>query len=286
MICTNCGHKLGPSDLFCGECGTKVQSNETTDAGQVSVEKQSVQGETIEKQVFTTPGHEPSKLLVDKEQLNAQSRELVDEGKGFFRQAFKNHDTVFSGTHKFSFILSAVLILAGLILTAILLGMKIPESISYMGVTKSSVLFKLCFYLLILLAVIIGSTFLLTKFTINHALTFQKVLSDYVLVNVFSFIIFLVGILLLAIDLFNFGSGLIFLGGLLFMFSPLYMIGKYSSHTKPSMPSFYAAIIYIALICIILNVFKDSLITSLAGSFSSIFQNVLEGIGNGYFNNY
>ncbi|TDL93439.1 zinc-ribbon domain-containing protein [Macrococcus brunensis] len=275
MICKNCGNTINPSDSFCGECGTKVQKDEQ---------------KTVE--MFTAPEVALSETpdisqppLINKEQLNNQSRVLVNEGKTFFSHAFRNHDQIFTQPHHFSSILSAILIGAGLLIAALFLSIMLPDEMNTLGISKTGVIFKFLMSLLVFIAIFISATFLLAKFAINPNLTFKKVLSDYVLINSFSFLIFLTGLLLIILNSYTFGSGLVFISATLFAFSPLYLIGKYSSYVQPGIPSFYAIIIYIIAISIAFIIFGESTVTSITRAITAASGNLLDGMFNS-FNSY
>ncbi|TDL96634.1 zinc-ribbon domain-containing protein [Macrococcus carouselicus] len=272
MICKNCGHTVSPNDSFCGECGAKIQQDEQKHVEAVRTH----QPETVHIQ--QTP-------IINKEQLNSQSRVLVNEGKTFFSQAFKNHDQAFAQPNHFSPLLSVILIGLGLLIAALFLFIMLPSEINALGISKTGMIFKFIMSLLIFIAVFIAATFLLARFAINPALTFKKVLSDYVLINSFSFLIFLTGLLLIILYSYTFGLGIIFISAVLFAFSPLYLIGKYSSHVQPGIPSFYTIIIYILAISVAFIIFGESTITSITRAFAAASGSLLDGMFNS-FNGY
>lgn len=303
MYCKNCNNKLEPGDLFCGECGTPVEKTTEKVAPRVNVvtdnenQKSAVidtpQAESTTQHTTQQPNTNPqtaqqqttnvqTQPLINKEQVNQQSRELVNEGKGFFSSAFKNHDQELKSNHNFSLKLSAALIGIGLLIVLLLLMIKIPSEIEYIGVTKSSFIFKIILSALAFIALIAGATFAIAKLLINPVLNFTKVLSDFVLINVFSFIAIIVGLLLIVIDSLTFGGGLTAFGIFLLALSPIYLIGKYSGHTQPKVASFYGVILYLILLAIVLRVFGESSISMLQGIFTNSVNNAM----NGLFNNY
>lgn len=259
MKCTNCGHEINPGDRFCGECGTPVAHVPPAQDAQQS----------INQHMNQNPNTAP---LINKEQVNAQSRELLNEGKSFFSQAFKNQDGAIKENNGVSILLSSLLIVLGLILIALLISIKIPAEIAYLGVSKSSLILKLILTLIVYLAVVIGAAFALSKLMINRGLTFRKLLSDYVMINVIPFLVILAGVLMVTIDVYKLGVWLIILGTLLLSFTALYLFGKYSEISHPRISSIFTVIIYTIIIMIAATLFISSII-DWAESFSTSFMN-------------
>ncbi|MCU7556146.1 zinc ribbon domain-containing protein [Macrococcus capreoli] len=275
MNCKNCNHKLEPGDLFCGECGTKVESNVEAVSPRVNIVNN-----TDEVQQQTTQNDKAQQAIINKELVNQQSKELVNEGKGFFATAFKNHDLAFTNGVHFSIKLTGALIGIGLLIIALLLMIKIPSEIAMFGISKSSIIFKCILSALVFIALIIGATFTISKLMINPALKFTKVVSDFVLINVFSFIFILVGFLLIMINTLSFGTGVLVLGIMLLAISPIYLIGKYSQLTQPKIASFYGVIIYMIILAIVLRIFGESMIGMLQGVFTQSVNSAVNGLFN------
>ncbi|WP_414043928.1 zinc ribbon domain-containing protein [Macrococcus sp. EM39E] len=286
MKCKNCNNNLEAGDLFCGECGTPVGQNTEKISPRVNVTSSvdTVIEEPIIKDSTTTQQttYTETQPIINKEQVNQQSKKLVNEGKGFFSTAFKNHDQELNSNHNFSLVLASTLIGIGLLLIVLLLMIKIPSEIAYIGISKSSIIFKVLLSSLAFIALIIGITFTIVKFMINPVITISKVISDFVLINVFSFITIMIGLILIVIDSFSFGGGLTTLGVFILATSPIFMIGKYSNNTQTKISSFYGVIIYMIILAIVLRIFGESTIGMLQGIFTNSINNAAEGLFNNY----
>lgn len=305
MRCNQCNNEVGINDAFCGECGNDLRAQKASQTESHSTADNTVTYEPkndsvihndqqeqpqVTQQQTTQQTHQvpPAQPIINKEQVNEQSKALVNEGKGFFRQAFRAHDEEVTSNHHFTLALSSILVLAGLIIVGILLALAIPDDIGYFGTSKSDIIAKLLFSSFLLLAILFLATFLLSKFLINNGLTLAKVLSDFVLINVYSIIFIALGLLLYVIDSYKIASAMTIIGVFLLIFSGIYLISKYSAHIASKIPTYLIITIYAIITLIALIIFKDiamelikSIITSIVqsqlGEFSELF--------NGLFNN-
>ncbi|WP_420494185.1 hypothetical protein QA541_02130 [Macrococcus psychrotolerans] len=305
MRCNQCNNEVGINDAFCGECGNDLRAQKASQTESHSTADNTVTYEPkndsvihndqqeqpqVTQQQTTQQTHQvpPAQPIINKEQVNEQSKALVNEGKGFFRQAFRAHDEEVTSNHHFTLALSSILVLAGLIIVGILLALAIPDDIGYFGTSKSDIIAKLLFSSFLLLAILFLATFLLSKFLINNGLTLAKVLSDFVLINVYSIIFIALGLLLYVVDSYKIASAMTIIGVFLLIFSGIYLISKYSAHIASKIPTYLIITIYAIITLIALIIFKDiamelikSIITSIVqsqlGEFSELF--------NGLFNN-
>lgn len=305
MRCNQCNNEVGINDAFCGECGNDLRAQKASQTESHSTADNTVTYEPkndsvihndqqeqpqVTQQQTTQQTHQvpPAQPIINKEQVNEQSKALVNEGKGFFRQAFRAHDEEVTSNHHFTLALSSILVLAGLIIVGILLALAIPDDIGYFGTSKSDIITKLLFSSFLLLAILFLATFLLSKFLINNGLTLAKVLSDFVLINVYSIIFIALGLLLYVVDSYKIASAMTIIGVFLLVFSGIYLISKYSARIASKIPTYLIITIYAIITLIALIIFKDiamelikSIITSIVqsqlGEFSELF--------NGLFNN-
>ncbi|MCO4097643.1 zinc ribbon domain-containing protein [Macrococcoides canis] len=312
MRCNQCNNEVGINDAFCGECGNdlraqraqeKLTQTESQSATDITVtyepKKDSVihneqqeqpqvsQQQTTHQAQQTQQTHQ-APPIINKEQVNEQSKALVNEGKGFFRQAFRAHDEEVTSNHHFTPALSAILVLAGLIIVGILLALAIPDEVGYFGTSKGDIITKLLFSSFLLLAILFLATFLLSKFLINNGLTFAKALSDFVLINVYSIIFIALGLLLYVVDSYKIASALTFIGVLLLIFSGIYLISKYSARIASKIPTYLIITIYAIITLIALIIFKDIAMDLIKAIITSIVQSQLGEFGelfDGLFNN-
>src|SRR5699024_11080908 len=129
---------------------------------------------------------------------------------------FRHPDKVLVIPHFFSYKTLFSLIIAGLLLSIILLTILIPAEVAYFMTSKASVVFNISLFLLIAITVLFGITFALIKI-LNINSTLHKVFSDFVLVNILSVFTLLFGLLFLAIYVLCFAFFLLFIA-LLFIF--------------------------------------------------------------------
>lgn len=321
MRCNQCNNEVGINDAFCGECGNDLraqraqektkqnESHSTADStatyepkkdsvihNEHQEEPQVTQQQTTHQAQHTQQTHQvpPTQQthqappIINKEQVNEQSKALVNEGKGFFRQAFRAHDEEVTSNHHFTPALSAILVLAGLIIVGILLAIAIPDEVGYYGTSKGDIITKLLFSSFLLLAFLFLATFLLSKFLINNGLTFAKALSDFVLINVYSIIFIALGLLLYVVDSYKIASALTFIGVLLLIFSGIYLISKYSARIASKIPTYLIITIYAIITLIALIIFKDIAMDLITAIITSIVQSQLGEFGelfDGLFNN-
>ncbi|QIH75263.1 zinc ribbon domain-containing protein [Macrococcoides canis] len=312
MRCNQCNNEVGINDAFCGECGndlraqraqeklTQTESQSATDStvtyepkkdsvihNEQQEQPQVSQQQTTHQAQQTQQTHQ-APPIINKEQVNEQSKALVNEGKGFFRQAFRAHDEEVTSNHHFTPALSAILVLAGLIIVGILLALAIPDEVGYFGTSKGDIITKLLFSSFLLLAILFLATFLLSKFLINNGLTFAKALSDFVLINVYSIIFIALGLLLYVVDSYKIASALTFIGVLLLIFSGIYLISKYSARIASKIPTYLIITIYAIITLIALIIFKDIAMDLIKAIITSIVQSQLGEFGelfDGLFNN-
>lgn len=312
MRCNQCNNEVGINDAFCGECGndlraqraqeklTQTESQAATDStvtyepkkdsvihNEQQEQPQVSQQQTTHQAQQTQQTHQ-APPIINKEQVNEQSKALVNEGKGFFRQAFRAHDEEVTSNHHFTPALSAILVLAGLIIVGILLALAIPDEVGYFGTSKGDIITKLLFSSFLLLAILFLATFLLSKFLINNGLTFAKALSDFVLINVYSIIFIALGLLLYVVDSYKIASALTFIGVLLLIFSGIYLISKYSARIASKIPTYLIITIYAIITLIALIIFKDIAMDLIKAIITSIVQSQLGEFGelfDGLFNN-
>lgn len=239
MLCKNCGQPLKEGDLFCGECGTKVEKESVSEASDTTVHtyssnntvEQPVHQETRKNTHQTQETHSSqatSSITIDKEALNAQSKAVANEGKFFFRDALKSHDSVLHGNKSYSFTLNILLLLGGLILLALSLAKVIPPQVN-MFTSKSSLVFETTFGVFVYLALVICATFGLAALIIKKAPSFLKVFSDYMLINTIVFIFLVLSTVLILVNTYELAAVLIILSVVLLTYSPIYLLTKYSA---------------------------------------------------------
>lgn len=295
MKCLNCGHPLNEGDLFCGECGTKVERVEKVVSEPVKqtvtpkvkpepkpeVTQESVSHNSHQQTAATNPTPPASP------KMNVQSNQLVNEAKDFFTKAFKNHDQAISDGRIFSPVLSGILFGAGLLLSLLILYLKVPEEIISFGVSKGDIAFKLFLFILVYSAVSMLAAFGLTKAMISSKVSFTKVFSDYVLVNTYSAIVGIVGLLFFSFKSFSFGNVVALLGLLMLGYSGVYLIAKYSVLFGSKLPSFLAVVVYTIIMAVVFLLFKDTftdlILTIIKGAFQNAVSDTVNSLTNGLF---
>ncbi|MCG1605526.1 zinc ribbon domain-containing protein [Staphylococcus epidermidis] len=275
MRCERCGNPINTNDSFCSKCGHKINI----------------------KEPFTDTEEEFSKVrerdqnnnkLFNTNKLNKQSQKVLQESKDFFQNAFTSVDKVIKSDQKYSFKLVCSLLIIGILIITFMIKMFIPYEVSsYLG-TDGSVFIDILVGIIFSLAIFIGTTFSITKLVIKKQnVTFQKVLSDYTLINSVTVSILLISIFLFKLGSYKISIGLITLSLLLFSISGAYLIGKYSSNKEVRLSSFYGVVIYIIIILIIASIFGETLYEHIVEPFINEFNNIKNMIDNfGEYNNY
>lgn len=135
-----------------------------------------------------------------------------------------------------------------------------------MGITKSSIIFKILIYSLIALLILFGITIGIMKI-LNIKEDVHKILSDFIAFNTYAVIFILLGLLFILIKVASFAAFLIVIGILLFVVSPIYLISKYSNYNKLRIPTIYGIIVYFIILAIITRIIVES---SISGSLNLI----------------
>lgn len=280
MKCPKCGAPVEQDDRFCGECGidlTKVSAV----SSQNSTESESSQA--LHNHNENEPTHSNQQPSFDKEKFNQHANEIKHEGTSFFSQLFKSHDNVIAGTKSFSLKFIGILSAVFLILTLIVLAIFVPSEVNYIGygVTKSGIVTKSFFGILLFLIISYGLLAGVTRLVVKDNISFAKILSDFVFINTFSFIFFILGLLLLRGEIYSIGSFLLLLGIVSFYASAVYLITKYSSYHTLRIPVFFGIIIYIVVQFIVLSIYGEMLRNTFVDIFGSMLEDLFR-FGGGF----
>lgn len=266
MQCPKCGNPIEASDLFCGECGTKLShqtntTNETKNKQNYTSDQDSTQSNATQTSTQSNP---------KSEQFSKHSSDIFNEAKTFFSTAFRHPDKELVSPHFFSYKTLFSIIVAGLLLSIILLTILIPAEVAYFMSSKASVVFNISLFLLVAIAVLFGITYALIKILNIHS-TLHKIFSDFILVNTLSVITLLLGLLFLAIHVPSFAIFLIIIAILFTLIAPIYLITKYSHNQLIRMPVIYSIFIYIIILGIILRIIVESTVSNTLSDLSSFF---------------
>ncbi|MDI9230529.1 zinc ribbon domain-containing protein [Staphylococcus caprae] len=305
MNCPKCGQNYQQEDVFCGNCGTKLPESvaETTKTTSETANKEA-QGEqsVIQTQVtkkieeVTTNSKEQAfhqhqninQSVVNQNDTHEHIETPLEQGtqsnnkdtfyemKQFFISAFTHPDQVLKTEQTFSTKLLLILIIAGLAVVALLFNALIPDQVGFFEVSKSSIVFKFIVSLAIILAVHIGITYLVVRLTILPEVKFNKVFSDYVLINTFTVALLILSAFLFALSSYKFASLIIIIMYLFLTISPAFMLAKYSSIYNTRISSLYGILILLFVLSIIILVFGQNIIEgTLMQNFSKLFGRVI-----------
>ncbi len=317
MHCPNCGAPVGPDDRFCGECGTDLTKSKPVAAAKkqdqpdpsrtnaTSTSHAETQSETqhhsqslkhpnIETHTNHTqqeqhtnynhtgqPATSNQQPTFNSEKFNQHANDIKHEGSTFFSKLFKTHDSVVAEDKPFSLKFIGILSAVFLIITLLVIMILVPKEVSYLGVSKGDVVSNFFFSLVLFIVLGYGILALTARLTIKDSISFVKLLSDFVFVNTFSFILFILGILLLRMEIISIGSFLTLLGIISFYSAAIYIITKYSSFHAIRIPVFFGILLYIALQLIVLMIYGEMARNSLMESFKNIMDD-LSPFGGGY----
>ncbi|OOV77429.1 zinc ribbon domain-containing protein [Mammaliicoccus fleurettii] len=242
MNCPKCGSPVTQDDRFCGECGEKLVQSD----GSVTT---------------AAPNNSSEKVEKFKSSLNTYKNDTLNESKGFFKNIFTRIDEEVTSQHAYSYKFIASLVGAGVLLLLIFLLIIVPADLGIWGPSKSSIIFSILIPTVVCLAVLFGITFGIIKI-LNIDSSVHKVLSDFVSFNLFSTVVFFIGLLFMTIKVPTFATILIFLSILLFAISPIYLMTKYSNQNNLRMPVVYGILIYFIITAIIIRILVERSISS------------------------
>ncbi|MEV0573139.1 zinc ribbon domain-containing protein [Micrococcus luteus] len=268
MRCEKCGNPMSSKDSFCSECGHKI--NEKGLSSNTEREKFSKRQEKNEELDEKWKAQNNNKPFNTNSKIQEQLKKVLKESKGFFKNAFTSMDEIIKSDKMYSFKLVFSLLIIGILIISLIVKMFIPSEVSsYIG-TSGDILIGITLSLVVL----IGATFAMTRLVVKKPVIFQKVLSDYVLVNSVTVLILLVSIFLFKLGTYKFSISLFTLSLLLFIISGAYLIGKYSSNKEVRVSSFYGVIIYMVIVFIFISIFGQSLYEHILGPFiEGMFEN-------------
>ncbi len=317
MYCPNCGAPVSADDRFCGECGTdltkskpvaasqKQDQPDTSRANATSTSHAETQSETqpnsqtlkhpniethynqTQQEQHTNYNHQGQHTTSNQqptfnsEKFNQHANDIKHEGSSFFSKLFKTHDSVVAEDKPFSLKFIGILSAVFLIISLLVIMLLVPKEISYFGVSKGSIVSNFFFSLVLFIALGYGILALTARLTIKDPISFVKLLSDFVFVNTFSFILFILGVLLLRMEIISIGSFLTLLGIISFYSAAIYIITKYSSFHAIRIPVFFGILLYIALQLIVLMIYGEMVRNSLMDSFKDLMDD-FSPFGGGY----
>ncbi|MGX5791535.1 zinc-ribbon domain-containing protein [Staphylococcus equorum] len=270
MHCPNCGEPVTKTDLFCGECGAKLTFQDQSSTDNPTTNQHTSQSDVSKNQESSQTSYQPKQPRQSNKNNTKHSDDIFNEAKLFFSNSFSRIDDEVISKHQFTFKTLFSLIIAGFIVTLILLSLVIPAEVAFFATSKANIVFNITFYILIAISIIFGISLLLIKL-LNIKISVHKALSDFVLVNTFSVIAFLLGLLLLAINVPSFGSMLVLISMLFTLVSPIYLTTKHSHKHQLRMPVVYAILIYILILGVILRIFIEGTVSNSLSALDSYF---------------
>lgn len=296
MNCPKCGQNTQPEDVFCGNCGTKLQHATTEITGITSSE--TTDKETLDKHTRETKEHVQATLTdvnaqqninqsvvnqndthhIDQafEQVRTNKKDFLNELKEFFINAFKRPDQVIKSEQTFSFSILVTLIVAGLMLIALFMTALIPDRVGLFEISKEDILLRFAFSLAIILAIHIGITYAVVRLTVITEIKFNKLLSDYVIINTFTVALLFISEMVFALNSYKFAALIFIVLYLFFTISPAYLLAKYSSLYETRISGVYGVLILIFTLAIIALIFGESVIESVVmQNFSRLFGRVI-----------
>lgn len=295
MNCPKCGQTYQQEDIFCGNCGSKlnhdtaeIQSSEATNK------------ETLDKQIIDSTAHPANANVQDInnhqninpsvvnqndthqhieesfETVQKNENDIFNELKRFFVSAFTRPEQVIKNEQIFSFKVLLILIVVGLVATGVFMITLIPDQLNVFEMSKTNIGFKLIMSLAMILVVHIGITYAVVRLTIIPEIKFNKVLSDYVLVNTFTVALLLVSIMLLTLNSFKFAALILIVMYLFLTITPAYLLSKYGTLYQARISSVYSILILIFTLSLIALIFGESVIeTVIMQNLSQLFGRVI-----------
>lgn len=271
MKCPNCGAPAVPEDRFCGECGTPLSPKQVNEPAKTKkAHTLDSESKISEPTPTISPKHtEPSSQEQEKpiepspsiktEKLNEEAQAIKNEGILFFRKLLKAPDTIINIEHTFILKFIGVLIAVFAFITILTFIAFIPSSIGTFEISKSSLVTKFCFSIFCYVALSYGVTFMSARITASANINAKKVLSDYVFLNTFSFVTYIIELLFLIMNIYSIGAFFTMFGFAVLFSSSVYLITVYTKQSQVRIPVFFGILIYIASQIIILAIFGEVL---------------------------
>jgi len=167
-------------------------------------------------------------------------------------------------------------LVAGLLIISLLVNGVIPEEVAVYQVSKANIIFKFIVGIAIILTVHIGVTYAVIRLTILPTLKFNKVLSDYVLIDTFSVALLFISTFLFILNTYKFASVVLIVAYSLFTLLPAYLVVKYSTMFQTRISSMYGIIILLFAFSFIVLIFGESIVESLVmQNFSRLLRRVI-----------
>lgn len=268
MQCPNCGAEIFKEDKFCGECGHNVsditQANDASDGTttETSEHQQSyIQETSAEDQ--TSSGIDVSSIL--------------NEGWSMIKSAFLAPAKLIGSKEYYSSAVSgsviAVLLLVFSLLAFITMRNATSDATSLYGepIIPISAFFYTFLYGLLIFAVFFLITLLMNKLIIEASAPWEKVLNDFSLTSIIIISLFIVGVLLNLISLYEIGLFFFAIGGAFFGISPLYIFLRYAENNNTKIDSYYSVAIYVILCAIAYYIIVRIMVAQAASSFFNEF---------------
>lgn len=300
MKCLNCGQNHQPEDRFCVQCGAEIikpdeatqnvptASTMTEDQQLQSTSKQSQKKDDVnnERQLYkkTTSVHQTTRKRSTLEENDSFVEEITDdnmssmenffkdlqiEGKKFFTHVFKSVDDIFENqvTFNYRFLLSLVCI--GTLLSTLLIIILSSDLFLFMA---SSSPLKITFYILMIMlgstTLSIGVLYSVLKISLNTKVQLHKVVSDFIVVNTFSVITLLIGLILAILGVTKLAIIILVVACvMLYIISPSYILAKYSVMYSTKIASIYSIIIYQLVMTILVYLLGHMIIEQLINDY-------------------
>jgi len=245
MKCTNCGSPIHEGDLFCGECGQKLQQGEFQSA-------EVVHDGPYPQQEQTAGPHFGTELMnMLKESFTAPGRRMDSR-------------TLYSPGVAATLFVSALVIqtlIMFLMLRNILGDFYIYTEIGF------GAFFNIFFSTLLIHAIFFGILTLFNRVFLRTPRPFVKTFGDYISLSVILLALNTLAYLLIMIRLPEISLILLGISVSLFIVVPVYMYLKYMKDTASKLDSFYSVMIYFVLTglvyYIIARIFANNLYQSI-----------------------
>ncbi|WP_414047709.1 zinc ribbon domain-containing protein [Macrococcus equi] len=273
MLCPNCQSPIQPNDKFCGECAHPLKPVTP------QVETYTAKTDTTQHFNETHPTEEKPQFDFSK-----SSKEIALEGRHFFKDALKHHDEIINQPKSYSFGLLGTLFGAGLIIVFIATMLLLPNQIEYLSISQSEIAFKVTLAVLAFLVISIVLTYGIIRLIVKEPINFQKFLSNYILLNTISIMLFAIAWILTLMDLRIVPSILTVLGLFSLLIASVYLITKAAENYSIRIGSFYGVVLYFVAQIICLVIFLRYLYETAVMQINRAANGLLDSFN--FFNNF
>lgn len=259
MKCPNCNAEIFEGDNFCGECGYNL-SNSEEEGSTINESENNAQYDQEDRTTNNQNGEQAKVYFT--EMLSFSKKAILSPGKAI--------------GHTYNYNISVVAGAVGLllILSSLITFIQMRSAFGEVAISFST-FFEIIIAAAILFGVFFGITYLMLMIVVKQNRHWKNVFNDFSIPVVIVYSLFILAALLNLITLYEIGLLVSFIGFLLFITTPIYILLRYSENTNVKFDSFYAIIVYYVLVSIVFYIIGRLALTVFIENFLYEFENMM-----------